>query len=180
MKSITNKIIIVGLLLLTTNVTFSQTKELELSNAEKFSTKSGLLIQKEYLEIGSIKGVNIKVVHFTDLINNKKRSALKFEYESIGKYASTTKTAILDPDEIDVLIRSITIIQNKIFPKSALNYTEVSFKSRGGFEAGCFLSKDSWSTYLKLEKHDKDSYVFLEKEDFPTLLKQLEVAKSKL
>ncbi len=43
-----------------------------------------------------------------------------------------------------------------------------------------YWSKETWSTYLKLEKYDKDSYVFLGKDDFPTLLELLEQAKKKL
>ena len=177
---ITKAILATGIFLLATTTTFAQTKEQELSNAEKFSAKAGALIQKEFVEIGSVKDAKILVIYYTDLISNTKQSALKFEYESIGKYSSDTKVAVLDADEVDGLIKSIKIIQEKIFPSIATNYTEVSFKSRGGFEAGCFWSKGSWSTYLKLEKYDKDSYVFLGKEDFTTLLGLLEQAKTKL
>ena len=34
------------------NLLFSQAKEKELSNAEKFSSKSGTLMQKEFVDIG--------------------------------------------------------------------------------------------------------------------------------
>lgn len=174
------KSILLFAIALFTLVSFGQTKDQELSNAEKFSAKAGSLIQKEFIDIGTIKGAKIMVVQYTDLITATKQSALKFEYESIGKYTSDTKAAVLDADEIEGLIKSIKIIQDKIFPSTVTNYTEVSFKSRGGFEAGCFWSKASWSTYLKLEKYDKDSYVFLNKEDFPALLALLEQAKAKL
>ena len=162
------------------SISFGQTKEQELSNAEKFSAKAGSLIQKEFIDIGSIKGAQLMIVQYTDLITMTKQSALKFEYESIGKYTSDTKSAVLDADEIDGLIKSIKIIQDKIFYSTVTNYTEVSFKCRGGFELVCFLSKGTWSTYLKLEKYDKDSYVFLNKEDFPILLSLLEQAKANL
>lgn len=177
---ISKVILAVGIFLLATTAIFAQTKEQELSNAEKFSAKAGALIQKEFVEIGSVREAKISVIYFTDLITNTKQSALKFEYESVGKYSTDTKSALLDADEVDGLIKSIKIIQEKIFPSTATNYTEVSFKSRGGFDAGCFWSKGSWSTYLKLEKYDKDSYVFLGKEDFTTLLGLLEQAKIKL
>lgn len=180
MKNIKNTILAIALFLLTSTVNFAQTKEQELSNAEKFSGKAGALIQKEFLEIGTVKGAKVSVIYFTDLITNTKQSALKFEYESVGKYTTDVKVAVLDADEVDGLIKSIKIIQDKIFPSTATNYTEVSFKSRGGFDAGCFWSKGNWSTYLKLEKYDKESYVFLGKNDFPTLLGLLEQAKTKL
>ena len=81
-----------------------------------------------------------------------------------------TKDAVIVADEVNGLIKSIKSIQQRMFPSTATNYIEVSFKSRGGFDAGCFWSKGSWSTYLKLEKYDKNSYVFLGKDDFPMLL----------
>jgi hypothetical protein len=171
------------LMLITTNSgsLFSQTKEQELSNAEKFSAKSGALIQKEFIEVGYVKGIKMYIVYYIDLITNTKQSALKLEYDYVGKYSTaTTKVAVLDSDEVEGLLKSITIIQEKIFPSTASNYTEVTFRCRGGFEAGCYWSKNTWSTYLKLEKYDKDSYVFLTKEDFPTLLSFLEKAKAKL
>lgn len=158
----------------------NQTKEQEISNAEKFSAKAGTLLQKEFFEIGEIKGCKLTIIHYTDLIGTQKTSSLKFEYEYSGKYTSDTKAAVLDADEIDGLIKSITMMQEKIFPTTPSTYTEVSFKSRGGFDAGCFSSKGTWSTYLKLEKFDKDSYVWLTKEDFPTLLNLLQQAKAKL
>jgi hypothetical protein len=178
--NITRTILTTTILLIVSKANFAQTKEQELSNAEKFSAKAGALIQKEFLELGSVGDAKISVIYFTDLITNTKQSALKFEYESAGKYSSSTKAAVLDADEIDGLIKSIKIIQDKIFPTATANYTEVSFKSRGGFDAGCYWSKGTWSTYLKLEKYDKDSYVFLNREDFTTLLGLLEQAKTKL
>ena len=78
-------------------------KEQETSNAEKFSERSGSLIQKEFIDIGEIKKCELKVIHYKDLISNQKTSALKFEYEYKNSYSSDTKAAVLDADEIDGL-----------------------------------------------------------------------------
>jgi len=158
----------------------AQTKEKDLSNAEVFSAKSGTLMQKEFVEIGTLKKCEIKVIYFTDLISNTKQSALKFEYDVASSYSTDTKAAILDPDEIDGLMKSIKLMQEKVIPTTPTNYTEVSYRSRGGFEAGCFTSKGTWSTYLKLEKFDGKSYVWLTVEDLATLYTYLEQSKAKL
>ncbi len=155
-------------------------KEQATCNAEKFSERSGSLIQKEFFEIGEIKKCELKVIHYKDLISIQKTSALKFEYEYKSSYSSDTKTALLDADEIDGLIKSIKIIQESIFPSTPSNYTEVSFRSRSGFEAGCYSKKDSWSAYMKLESFDSNSFVFMDKEDLIKLLIILEQAKAKL
>lgn len=173
-------LLLVLLSFLAFNLSYGQTdsKEKELSNAEKFSSKSGTLIEKEFLDVGTLKKAEIKVIHYTDLISNESVSALRFEYEVASSYSSDTKVASLDADEIDGLIKSIKMMQEKVFTSSPTNYTEVTYKSRGGFEAGCYWSKGDWATYLKLEKYDGKSYVFLKKDDFPELLTLLEKAKT--
>lgn len=160
---------------------FAQTtKELEVSNAEKFSTSSGVLMKKDYLDVGNINKVKVQVVNFQDLTSDKSTSAIMFECEVTSRYTTDTKQALLDVDEIDGLIKSIKIMQDKIFPTNSENYTEVIYRSRGGFEAGCYWKKGKWTTYLKLEKYDSKSYVFLNQKDFTTLYSLLEQAKGKL
>ena len=168
-------------LILTSIICYSQdTKEAELSNAEKFSSKAGTLIKKEFVEVGTINKAEIKVIHYTDMISNESVSSVRFEYDVASSYSTDTKIASLDADEIDGLIKSIKMIQENVFQSAPDIYTEVTYKSRGGFEAGCYWSKGDWQTYLKLEKYDGKSYVFLKKTDFPELLAQLAQAKSLL
>ena len=155
-------------------------KNVMTSNAEKFSEKSGTLIQKEFADLGDVKKCKVQIATFTDLISNQKTSAVRFEYETANSYGSSTKLALLDVDEIDGLIKSFKIIQDKIFPTTPINYSEVSFTSRSGFEAGAYVGKSGWSAFLKLEKYDSKSFVFIEKEDLPKLISILEQAKSKL
>jgi len=152
-------------------------KEKEISNAEAFSAKAGTLMQKEFVEVGTIKKTKVLVLYYTDLISNTKKSALKFEFDVSG-YSTVTKVAVLDVDEIDGLMKSIKLLQEKVMVIVPTNYTEVYYRSRGGFEGGCFTSKGVWSCYLKLEKFDGNSYVWLASEDFTTLYKLLEQAKA--
>lgn len=167
--------------LFTSLSTFSQVdKEKERSNAEKFSDKSGTLIQKEFIDVGDVKKCKIQTAKFTDLISNQKTNAVRFEYYHSSSYSSDTKLALLDTDEIDGLIKSLKLIQEKVIPNPTTNYTEVSFRSRSGFEAGCFSKKSSWDIYMKLEKYDSNSYIFLGIDDLPILLSLLEQAKANL
>lgn len=171
-------LLIIILAISLTSLSYGQSKEKELSKAEQFSAKAGTLIQKKFIDVGTIKKSNIKVVHYTDLISSETISSVRFEYDVASKYSTDTKIASLDADEIDGLIKSIKMIQEKIFTSTPTNYTEVTYKSRGGFEAGCYWGKDNWKTYLKLEKFDGKSYVFLTVEDFPELLSLLEKSKT--
>jgi hypothetical protein len=155
-------------------------KDKEQSNAEIFSAKAGTLMQKEFIEIGTVEKANVKVLYYTDLISNSKTNALKFEMDVVTSYATDTKAAMLDVDEIDGLMKSIKLMQDKVMITVPTNYTEVYYRSRGGFEAGCFTSKGAWSCYLKLEKFDSKSYVWLKAADLTTLYGLLEQAKAKM
>ena len=50
-----------------------QSNEKEISNAEKFSAKSGTRIQKVFITIGTFKKCVLQVIEYTDLISNTKR-----------------------------------------------------------------------------------------------------------
>ncbi len=176
------RVLVILVAIFTVSLTYGQTntKQKELSHAEKFSSKAGTLIQKVFLDVGTIKKAEIKVIHYTDLVSSRTVSSLTFEHEVANSYSTDTKVASLDADEIDGLIKSIKMMQEKVFTSTPTNYTEVSYRSRGGFEAGCYWSKKDWQTYLKLEKYDSKSYVFLKKDDFPELLSLLQKAKTML
>jgi len=172
--------VLISILMFSVSYGQTDTKEKELSNAEKFSLKAGTLIQKEFIDVGTINKLKVQVIHYTDLVSNETVSSVRFEYEVASSYSTDTKIASLDADEIDGLIKSIKMMQEKIFAMTPANYTEVTYRSRGGFEAGCYWSNGDWATYLKLEKYDSKSYVFLKKDDFPALLALLEKAKTML
>src|SRR5690606_8700148 len=100
---------------------------------EEFSSKSGRLIQKQYLEMDKIKGIEIKVVKYSDLISKENVTAVHFSKVVTTQYTSDTKIARLDADEIDGLIKSIQKIEVEVFPSKPTAYTEVLYKSRSGF-----------------------------------------------
>jgi hypothetical protein len=158
----------------------SASKEKEQSNAEIFSAKSGALMQKEFIDLDKIKSCEIQVLHFTDLITSSKQSGLKFSMDVASSYSTDTKSAMLDADEIDGLMKSIKLIQDKVLVTTPATYTEVYYRSRSGFEAGCYTSKGSWSCYIKLEKFDSKSYVWINAEELTKLYSILEQAKLKM
>lgn len=165
-----------------TSIAIGQTKEKELTQAEQFSSQAGTLIERQFVDIGVIKAVEIKVLKYKDLNAGTAKSALRFEFEYKSSYTTDTKIASLDADEIDGLIKSIKNLQANIFSTTREIYTEVTFKSRTGFEAGAYYSpeKSKWTTYVQLEKHDRNSMVFLSTEDFSSLLALIEQAKLKM
>lgn len=170
-------------LLVTSATVYGQdTKEKLLSNADQFSAKAGTLIEKQFIDIGQTKGVQVKVLKLKDLNDGTTKTALRLEYEYKSSYSTDTKISSLDSDEIEGLIKSIKNLQTNVFTSTRETYTEVTFKSRTGFEAGAYYDKgkNKWIAYMQLSKYDSKSSVFLSTEDFSTFLTLIEQAKAKM
>jgi hypothetical protein len=62
-------------------------------------------------------------------------------------YTSDTKVASLDSDEIEGLIKSIKNLKTNVFPSTRDTYTEVTNKSRTGFETRAYydIGKLKWT-----------------------------------
>lgn len=155
---------------------FGQTLDNQQSNAEKFSAKTGTLIQKEYIEIGELMEVEIQVLKVDDLLSSDSIQSVRLKYTATDKYSKSSKIAVLDSDEVSDLLKALDYLLNEIVGSSVENYTEIIFQSRGGFETGCFYSKGSWSYYIKLVKSDSKSYVFMEKANLLELKALMEEA----
>ncbi len=126
--------------------------------------------------------LTVQVMVLKDLINASKTSAVRFSAVTGSGYSAGTKLGSVDADELDGLIKSIKLIQSSLLTSTHANYTEVSFTSRGGFEAGCYYSQDKkkWSAYLKLSRFDSNSMVFMSPEELVQVLTLLEQAKARL
>lgn len=156
-------------------------KEKASTQAEEFSAQSGTLMERAFVDIGTVKNLKVRVLKIKDLISSKEVNALRFEYETGGTYGST-KIASLDSDEIDGLVKSIKALQNSVFTSTREVYTEVTFKSRSGFQAGAYFSvdKSKWTGFVQVDKFDSKSLVFITPEDFTKLLELVEMAQKKM
>ncbi|NML23381.1 hypothetical protein HHL16_21050 [Pseudoflavitalea sp. G-6-1-2] len=141
----------------------------EKSKLEAFSLKTGSLIKKEFKTLGTVKKVEIKTLILTDVLSDSKISGIKLETSVYKSYGSTTKSCFLDSDEIEAFLKSANYLMSSIGSPGEL-YSEFQFTSRDGFQAGCYKEKDIWKYFIKLEKYDGDSYVFLDKDDFQKLI----------
>lgn len=160
-------------------------RDKELSKAEAFSLKTGTLIKRTFEDIGNVNKVKLQILTFEDLLSGETMRGVKMEAEVSKSYGNSTKAAFLDPDEVESLLTSIEILSEQMGKPVPEDYTEITFRARGGFEAGSYIStrKNEWNAYLKLEKYDSDSYVFLrgtELRDLYNILKavQGEISKS--
>ncbi|AZA86316.1 hypothetical protein EG349_05695 [Chryseobacterium shandongense] len=158
-----------------------QNKDIETTKSEKFSQRSGTLLQKDFIDLGNIAGTEVKLLKIKDLNNNESNSSVRFEKEGSGTYSDTYISAI-DKDEVDGLIISIKNLIDNVLKTTPTTYTEVTYSSRGGFCLGSYFEerKSKWTSFLKVEKHSNKSMGILSESDLQNLLILLEQAKTKM
>ncbi len=171
------------LLILAVNVHGQETttKDIPLTNAEKFTAKSGSLIRREFIDIGSVGAkypCKIQIAIFSDLISKTSIKAVRLEYNYPGD--ANTKIGLIDVDEVDGALKSIKILKDEIFSKKEENYTEVAFTSRSGFSIGAYYSNGIWEPYMEIHKNSYHSMVTINMDDFNKLYDMLLQAKAKL
>jgi hypothetical protein len=170
-----------------------------ISNIEKFSLRSGALIQHEYMDIGSVTGIGdvwssfkkpnckIQIDIETDLINSTVSKGVRLEsYETQGNSLVRGVISYLDTDEIDAAIKSIKIIKTTILPKTVDHHTEVSFISRGGFIFSCDSKEKSkeknWEIILFVHSNrsPERTIISLNENEFDKLYSYFQEARNKL
>ncbi len=162
------------------SVSFCQAKKVDdgaKSKTELFTEKSGSMIKKEFIDLEKIGPVKFQILKLTDVLTNVTTSGLRLE----GPGRSSSKTAFLDADEVDGLIKSIAYINASVLNTAPpANDVEYNFRARSGFAAGVFNYENKWNAYLKLERYDSDSQYSFSLENFVKIKALLESAKSKL
>jgi hypothetical protein len=157
-----------------------QTKEKDVSNSDKFALKTGVLLQRNFVEIGKFKSVTIEYLETIDLTDKAKAKCLRLTLPAKGEYDSD-HIGVIDNDEVDGLIKSLGLIKSNALTIIPSVYTEVSYKTRGGFEAGAYYDeKDKeWNYFLKMSKYDSKSQMFFTPPQLDDLLTLLNTAKAK-
>jgi hypothetical protein len=150
-----------------------ETKQIqEKSKIENFSLKKGILIKKDFAMLGTVKKIEVQALKLTDVITGVTISGIKLKTSGHSE-----RVCFLDADEVDGFLKSGKYLLKSLKPSD--NYVEYQFTSRDGFQTGACQKKDERSYYLKLEKQDNDSYVFLEEADFERLINMVAKAKVK-
>jgi hypothetical protein len=150
--------------------------------ADALAEKPGVVIQREYVNISKLKNLSIVVEYVTDLSNNQKLSAVDMEYDitASGEEKGSSVSTLLDPDEADGLIAFIQNLQDNIIKAAApKNYTEYSYQTLSGFEAGCYWN-NAWKIYIKIDVSDDKTTMELDKDDLTAFVSFIKQAKAKL
>lgn len=147
----------------------------QLSSSEKFSSRTGVLIQRKFIPVASVQKLEVEILHIKDLINLDSTSTVRIKYDVVSSYSSDTKITALEKDEIEDVIKAMRMIIDDVYSSAPSKYSEITYQSQSGLQIGCFWSdqKKKRTTFIQLEKSDTKSFVVLKKEDFIQLIQTL-------
>ena len=158
------KKILITLSILCLIVASDKVEQGEQSDLSKLLKSSGSLLVKESHSLPELKttyGENIECAIFilrNALDESQKEIGLKLSREE--KYS--TRSAFLDFDELDGLLSSINIIQERGFdlctkpsievPQGSENSTEIDYISKDGLKFGVYVSKEKLNYAIQVSR----------------------------
>ena len=155
--------------------------EVPLSKIAVFSSQPEALIQRQMTEIGVVRGMRVQSVVATDLFTGTRMKGARFEIQSPATTGTRDqRTVLLDPEDVDGLIRSAEFLKSNVLNTFPDSYTDVYFSTRDGVSIGAKFFDRQWHAALTLERSDANSTVALRLEDLNQLLDLLQQVKAKL
>lgn len=167
MKYIILTILLIPVTLLASAQTHLDTARL--SRTVRFADSAQTLIHTELINHGHIVGCFVQVFRATEMTTGKTLTALHFRDQNGYE-------TFVDRDELPALQTALTQIVTKITatPPAAGTDQYYCFRSRTGFEAGCYVSKNTWQLYLALNAFNINTKWLLKPLDVEVFLDDLQ------
>jgi hypothetical protein len=139
------------------------------SRTLRFADSAHALIHTELINHGHIVGNAVQVLRATDMVTGKTLSGLMFTSNVTGY------RVVVDADELPSLLNAINQIIYKVMAaKPAANSEAYCFRSRSGFEAGCYgTNNNQWQLYIQLKWRDSTTITLLKQLDLEVFLEDL-------
>ena len=138
------------------------------SSTMRFADSTHGLIRSQWINHGHIMGNTVQIYRATDVFTGKTLTGLLFT-DNAGYQA------LVDADELPALLNAMNYIISKVITtKPAANQEQYTFRSRSGFEAGCFVNnKNQWQLYLQLKWRNPNTMTLLKQLDVEVFLEDL-------
>ena len=179
------KLLPVMLVMFSATGLFAQTtpQDYPQSKIGEFLDRTGVLVHKQLIDVGFIRGVRVQTITATELFSGRKMPGVRFEAAGLGADAATraSREALIDSDELDDLIKTVEMLRSNVFNTFPEPYADVFYTSRDGFSIGGFFAERRWHAVIKIDKYDSNSPTRdMKPDDFNQLLDLLQQAKAKL
>lgn len=137
--------------------------------------KDGVLLKKDFYDIGKISGVTFQNIVITDISTNQKTGALRIEtYYYSSSLGTDTYIGTLDYDELAGCIKSLTYIKENIITSLPDNYVECEYKTKDGVSLGAFVrtskKEKEWNIYIQTKKYTSRSQEFMKAEKIDEII----------
>lgn len=164
------KILFAALLLSTTLRAVAQNPAdtIKQSRTVRFADSAHGLIHTEFINHGHLMGNTVQIIRATDMVTGKSLAGLMFT-DNAGNQA------VVDGDELPSLLNAMNQIINKVISTAPGDDHDIyCFRSRSGFEAGCFIDKkNQWQLYLQLKSRNNNTTTLLKPLDVEIFLEDL-------
>lgn len=122
------------------------------SKSESLASRHGVVIVKEFANIGSIKGSNnsileISAFRFYSIISDRPETTLGIRVSAPATNGNSTKqcSVLIEHESLDGMIGALQVLQERLNVafKGVERYTEVFFKTPSGFMVGFYVEASS-------------------------------------
>lgn len=145
--------------------------------------KEGVLLKKDYHDIGKVGNVSFQTIIITDISTEEKTGALRI----ITSDASLTYIGTLDSDEMEGCISSLEYIKNNIISNAYDNYMECEYKTRDGVSFGVYCRNSNinkndkvWGLYIQTKSYTNRSFASMKVNRIADIIEYLKKAHSNL
>lgn len=127
--------------------------------------KDGILLKKDFYNIGKVGEVDFENIVLTDVSTGNKTGALRIKtyyYSSVGL---DTYIGTLDYEELAGCIKALEYIKNSIITSMPENYVECEYRTKDGVCLGSYLKANKknkeWRIYIQTKRYTNRSQEFL-------------------
>lgn len=141
-------------------------KGLSKSKVVEMLNKEGVLLKKEFYDIGKIPVAEFQNVIITDISSGKRFGALRVQTSTYTSTGTDTYIGTLDYDEIEDCIKSLSFFKNGLIVSIPPTYTECAFKTKDGVSFGAYLhttkKEQYWRLFIKTKSYTDRSQKFMD------------------
>ena len=150
------------------NAQGNKQEEVSKSETVQLLQKDGVLLRKDFYDIGKVEGVTFQNIIITDISTGEKTGALRLETSYYSSIGTDTYIGTLDFDELEGCIKSLTYIKDNVITSLPEYYTECEYKTKDGVSLGAFIRTTKkerfWRIYIQTRSYTNRSQEFLDSE----------------
>lgn len=168
---------LVVLFCLSANAQEKKEEESSKSKTVELLKKDGVLLKKDFYDIGKVAGVTFQNIVITDISTGQKTGALRIETSYYSSIGTDTYIGTLDYDELAGCIKSLSYIKDNIITTMPENYVECEYKTKDGVSLGAYLSSTKkekiWKIYIRTKSYTNRSQEFMKSENIIEIISLL-------